>query len=267
MSSFSKAIELHSLGPGTYHWTPTPDWMQGRTAFGGIVASAMTHALQQNIPAERKLRSLQTSFVGPVRAQESRIETTILREGKNFTQAEARLIQGEQICTIVIGSFGAAHASSLTVTPPQKPETTSPDDTPEQPYIPGMMPSFVQHIAFRWTTDSFPFSGSDQARCQGWFRLRDAEPVHLPGLIALLDAWPPPVLALANEVVRGSSVTWLLNFFADLPQEGIPSKEWWFYESQSTASHEGHADSSALVWSPDGALVARSTQLVVEFSG
>jgi hypothetical protein len=42
-----------------------PDWMQGRTSFGGLIAAVSTQAMRDVAGSDWPLRALQTSFIGP----------------------------------------------------------------------------------------------------------------------------------------------------------------------------------------------------------
>lgn len=267
MSSFVEVAALKDLGDGCFSFLPAEDWMQGRTLFGGVIAGAMTRAILTQVedPA-RSLRSMTVSFVAPVRGEEVRIQTRVLRSGKHMTQVEAHAIQGEQVCSVVQGVFGASHAKSLSVPEPVMPEAAPFSEVNSIPYIEGLMPTFSQHMDHRWTVDSFPYSGAEQAHCQGWVKYRENHSVELPEIVGLLDGWPPPILSRSQGFVPGSSVTWMINFFLDSNEIPSSSENFWFYDGHCSAAHGGYADTSASFWTQDGKLVARSRQLVVEFS-
>ena len=42
------------------------EWAQGRASFGGLVAALQYEALRAQVPADRPLRALAITFVGPV---------------------------------------------------------------------------------------------------------------------------------------------------------------------------------------------------------
>ncbi|MBX9694351.1 MAG: thioesterase family protein, partial [Cyanobacteria bacterium] len=65
------------------------DWMQGRTAYGGLSAAMALTAAIQSEPDLPPLRSAQISFVGPL-AGTVKVTTQLLRRGRNaaFIQAD-----------------------------------------------------------------------------------------------------------------------------------------------------------------------------------
>jgi acyl-CoA thioesterase len=267
IQSFRQATTAPPSEDGSVSLVGTTDWTQGRTLFGGVTAGAAIQSLQHVVDTqERPLRSMCASFVAPVRPEPFVITTEILRKGRGITQAEARLVQEGQTCAVFLCSFGATHERSLEVTPPAMPQVPPPEELQVFPYMEGLTPNFTQHIDYRWSTDSFPFSGSDRAQCQGWMRYKGDEPCTLPAFVSLCDAWPPPIFSHSSVPIAGSSVTWMLNLFREWPAEGDPADTWWFYDAMSTATHGGYADSAGSIWDRSGKLVARTRQLVVEFS-
>jgi acyl-CoA thioesterase len=58
---------LASMQPANGGWTAIigEDWSQGRATFGGLVSALGNEAMRRLVPVDRKLRSLQTTFVGP----------------------------------------------------------------------------------------------------------------------------------------------------------------------------------------------------------
>lgn len=266
MGLFAEVSGLKSLDDRLYEFSVPGDWLQGRTAFGGLVVGAALRAMLCEVPQERQPRSLLTQFVGPVTEGSAQVRVEILRSGRALTQVEARVLQGEQTCAVVLGSFGEAHEVFLDVERPAAPIVLPPEELNPMPFLEGMTPNFTQHVDIRWTTDSFPYSGSAAAHCQGWMRLKETTPTDWPTFVALIDAWPPPIFSKASGFVVGSSVTWQVNFFADLPDPKEDPHPWWLFDGVCTAAHVGYADTDATLFNKKGELVARSRQLAVEFS-
>lgn len=266
-STFTSVSEAKKVSENRYVWSVPQNWAQGRTAFGGLVVGSALRVMSEFVPEERALRSLYTSFVGPVKTDtETSITVEVLRSGKSLSHIEARVTQDSQVCTVILGSFGADHERSLHVAPTSAPEVAHYDGLGEMPFIEGVVPTFTKHIAYRWTVESFPYSGADEARVQGWCRLRDTDSVGYPELVALLDAWPPPILSKADSFIPASSATWMINFFYPIEKEALSSKDWWLFDAHSQASVGGYADTDGMLWDSQGRLVAHSKQLAIEFS-
>lgn len=266
MSSYQKVTSLTAVSERVSTFNVTEDWLQGRTAFGGVSAGAAVRAMLQHVPNERTLRSLLVTFVAPVKEGEAHVTVSVLRSGRALHQVEARVMQADQPCLIALGSFGAPHEKYIAIEPSPSPEMPSPAEGITMPFIPGITPNFTQHMEYQWTVDSVPFSGANKAHCQGWFRFKEDEPVGWPELVGLLDAWPPPAICTADGFVPASSVTWMINFFSDVPEGGFSGSDWWKYDAVSTVARDGYADTQGQLWDKNGALIARTRQLAVEFS-
>src|SRR6202030_2120298 len=86
------------------------DWSQGRATFGGMVAALGNEAMRRLVPADRKLRGLETVFAGPALAGTVRIESEVLRVGKAVTIASARLWSADKIAATLTGTYGLARS-------------------------------------------------------------------------------------------------------------------------------------------------------------
>jgi acyl-CoA thioesterase len=205
------------------------------------------------------------SFVGPVVTAPLRLAPTVLREGSAVTHVEARVLQrGEPRCTVQV-AFGAPRASSIALGGAAPPTAPGPDGLPELPYLPGLVPAFTRHFAYRLAAGALPFSGARAAEIGGWIRFRgDPSPAGVDEqAVALLDAWPPPVLALLSAHAPASSLAWTIELvrpFAPLDPRG-----WWYYHAIADAAEGGYAHSHATLWGPDGQVFALGRQSVSVF--
>ncbi len=267
MPSFADALHLVPDGDASVG-TVTPEWAQGRAAFGGLLVGMAVRALAQRVPADRRLRSVLVDFVAPAGVGPLRVETRILREGRALTHAEARLVQGGEVCAVVVAAYGAARATAIRWEAGPPPTVAPADTLPAFPYIEGVTPRFTREFDYRWTGGALPFTGGTDPRVGGWVRLAEPMPADDAVVLALLDAWPAPVLPLLGAPAPASTVTWMVDLVAPAdaaPADAAPDA-WWRFEGTTIAAGEGHASVDGRLWGPDGRLVAASRQLVVEFS-
>ena len=105
---------LASIQPQDKGWSAVvgEDWSQGRATFGGMVAALGNEAMRRLVPAERKLRGLETVFAGPALTGALRMEAEVLRVGKAVTIAGARLWSADKIAATLTGTYGAARSTS-----------------------------------------------------------------------------------------------------------------------------------------------------------
>jgi len=243
-------------------------WAQGRASFGGLVAALQYEAMRAKVPAERPVRSLAITFVGPAEpGVPIRFEVEVLREGKAVSQVLGRAVQNGQVVTLVQGSFGAPRPSEVEVLAAPAPPMKHWDECQELPYIKGVTPEFMRHLAMRWSIGGLPFTGNKSRDMGGWVRLRDeanAEAVSEAHILALVDAWPPALLPHLNKPAAGSTLTWTIEFVQ--PLLALSTLDWCKYYVQIEHARDGYGHAAAALWSPEGQLIALSRQTVTIFA-
>lgn len=259
---FSKLIQSAQREGGTSKMVVGEDWLQGRSAFGGLQGALAVHAMRGLVEAEVPLRTLQVTFMAPVLEGEVHAEARVLRRGKNTQHVEARLLQGDDTLMIAIGVFGSGRPSTVKLDL-QQPVVDS-SQAQELPFMPGLTPAFMQHFTPRWLRGGLPFSGSDLPETVIEADFKDsAEEASELHAIALADFPPPVALSMLKELSAGSSLTWMLEFltddFSSLPLQG------WRIDARLLAARDGYTNQSCRVWGPGGVPVALSRQSMVVF--
>ncbi|MBN2993700.1 thioesterase family protein [Pseudomonas cedrina subsp. fulgida] len=244
------------------------EWGQGRASFGGLVAALQYEALRAQVPAERPLRSLAITFVGPVEPDvPASYQVEVLREGKAVSQLLGRVVQNGEVATLVQASFGASRASEIAVESEAPPVFKHWDECQELPYIKGVTPEFMRYLAMRWSVGGLPFTGTQSREMGGWVRLRGdvkEEPLTEAHILALVDAWPPALLPYLKKPAPGSTLTWTIEFIQ--PLQNLTTLEWCQYHVTIEHARDGYGHVAAAFWSPTGALIAISRQTVVVFA-
>jgi acyl-CoA thioesterase len=263
--SLTQALSLDGAN-GTYFGQVQKEWTQGRAGYGGLVAGQLVRALEKHVPSERCLRSALFDFVAPVAVGQVTIQASVLREGRALTHAEARVLQDGALCALLVATYGAPRISPLRVEGACAPKGEPPERIARLPYVEGVLPRCTQHFDYRWGSSRVPFSGSDRANIGGYVRHPSGGPVDAAGVLALIDAWPPALLALFQRPAPASTVTWMVDFLGPLPASGSESDAFYRYEADTVAAGDGYGSCEARLWAPDGALIAASRQFVVEFS-
>lgn len=237
------------------------DWLQGRTAFGGLQAAFVVNAIRSLLPSPMPLRTLQATFFAPVPAGPLTIRAEILRTGKNTVHAQARFVDGTQTLASFIAVFGTARDSALQQLPRQVPVASA------KPmafgYVPGLTPAFTQHFKARWLRGGFPFSGATLPQNIVELGLDDEGPVSDAHVLALADFIPPVALSLLKKPAFGGTLTWMLEFFVN-GYEGL-SLQHWRVDADLVAAVGGYTSQSVMLWGPGGEPIAISRQSMVVF--
>ncbi len=269
LSSFTRLIEgvKPVAGTGLYQGLVTEDWLQGRAAFGGLMAAYAVTALRQEIGVERPLRALMTSFIGPPGLGVVDIQTNVLRSGKAVTWAGAQISQDGKPCTGFSAAFGGSRESSIHVTTDDRPQVKSPADSVPFRFIPNVTPNLIQHYEIRWALGGMPMSGSKQSEAGAWVRFRDTSQFGEAHVVSLMDVLPPAVLQMQTQMKPISSLTWHLEMLDDLTAPDAQDGEgWWFFQVQARATANGYSQQSATLYTPTGRALAMSQQTIAVFA-
>lgn len=236
-------------------------WGQGRATFGGLVAACLFEKIRPQVAAERPLRSLNLSFVAPVAPGALDVEVRLLREGKAATQMQATAYQHNQVCAVLLASFGGDRASAVNVAAMSPPVIKAPEAATQFPFIAGLTPDFTQYFDYRYAVGKMPFMGGQEPTMGGWIRLREPgnQAAGMAELLCLLDAWPPAVFSLLKAPASGSSLTWSVGV-VDCPADCTGS-DWWQYLADIQHAANGYSHIDATLWDRHGhtALISRQT--------
>ncbi|MCC7545727.1 MAG: thioesterase family protein [Aquabacterium sp.] len=252
-------------------FTVTPDWLQGRTTFGGLLSLLAVQAMRDVCGANWPLRALQTNFVGPVVAGHFYADIILLRQGKNIRQVQCHVTQEDadgniQVGGVLLGVFGTGRDSTLPALMPQMPEVSKTvDEAMLLPFIPGLTPDFTQHLEFRFGEGGLPFTGAADWFSRTYLRLRQAQGIDAELMSVLLsDAGPTPALARLNRPAPASSVSWALELRPitdDVAHDSI-----WRMDKDALAVGEGYVNERTSLWTPSGQLAALGYQVVAVYA-
>ncbi len=260
MLPFSELMRGAHTAPGLCTANVSEDWLQGRSAFGGLQVAIAVRAMRTLVPT-LPLRTLQVLFAAPVPGGPVEARARVLRSGKSTTHVEARIVDGEQTLALVVAVFGTARDSVVSVAP-QQPAVTDERAVPFR-YVPGMTPAFTQHFESRWLRGALPFTHTPSREIVVEIAMRDSGNASEGHVIAIADLIPPIALSFLKTPAPGSSMTWMLEFISDgftrLPLAG------WRVDAELVFAAAGYTSQSAMVWGPGGVPVALSRQSMVVF--
>ena len=240
-------------------------WGQGRATFGGLTAALVFNRMQSLVAEGRPMRSMQVSFVGPVKPETpATLSAEILREGKAVSQGMGKIVQDDQSQLVALASFGGGRESVVAVEQLPAPEAPTPEDCKPLPYIKDVTPEFTQHIDMRWAFGHMPFSGKGGREMGGWMQFREP-PAALTDahIVALVDAWPPALLPHLKSPAPASSLSWALDIIH--PRPAIEPGDWLLYRATIDQAEAGYGHTQADIWTSRGELVATSRQTVTVF--
>ncbi|GIU66057.1 acyl-CoA thioesterase [Candidatus Phycosocius spiralis] len=247
---------------GQFHVQVGPDWMQGRTLYGGITAALSLQAVHRTLPDLPPLRSALIAFAGPS-SGDVVIQPKLLRQGKSavFISTDLRTSAGFGVhATFCFGAKRDSVQAQQTIAMPQLPRP----DTIERAFAKDRpRPEFTGHFDMRLANGPAPVSGGKVAELCWWLKALDRGGVHDDvALMALADAPPPAALSLYDRFSPISTMTWMLDFMSD----DVSSPDGWYAAYlKSEAIAEGYSAQNSYLWSSTGRPLIASRQSVALF--
>lgn len=241
------------------------EWSQGRTVFGGLSAALLYTAAKQYISDDRLIRSMTTSFVGPLLCDTTfSIRVEIVREGKNVSQMQVRAIQDEKNCVLVQLCFAKARESKTGVENNEEHNMAVPNKAKFFPKIPKVTPNFLRHFDLSINAGGLPFTGKKSSIYYGWMRFKQApKAITEAHIICMIDAWPPTLLQQLRWPAPASTVSWNLEFI--YPHRALSPDDWFAYKADTRQAADGYGHTEASIWDIHGEIIALSRQTVAVF--
>lgn len=236
------------------------NWMQGRTAYGGLTAALCLEAARPLAPG-LPVRAVQVAFVGPVNGTVV-CKPEVLRQGKNTVFVSVRMTGDDGVLAECIITFGASRQSSLNFADLPAPDVPNPEDV--KPYFRNHQgPNFAQNFDLLIAGGNLPMSGADKADVSIWMRHKDVDtPMDAVSLLALADAPPPAAMAMFKEPGRISSMTWMAEFLT----EDIQTEDRWFLARHvAQTARNGYSSQEMLLWNKNREPVMVGRQTIALF--
>lgn len=237
------------------------DWLQGRTAYGGLSAAVALHAAQAKLDGLPPLRSAQVAFVGPI-SGDIRVDVERLRRGRtaSFVQSDIAFEKDGDwplgLKTLFV--FMDERESSIDHVASDYPDVPPPDIGKATSRVKTL--SFLQHFEFADVKHAPDKGPADYLR---WIRLADREGLDpMVEMMLIADGLPPAAMNLVDGFGPISSITWQVNMLTTTPET---DDGWWLLRSRSDYARAGMSSQIMSVWNTRGEQVASGTQGVALF--
>ena len=262
MRSFCDLLAGMTEENGRFHVLISDDWLQGRTAYGGLSAALCVEAAKRAVPDLPPLRSAQFTLIGPASGPLT-MTASVMRRGKSAVFVGVDLTGEAGLAAHAILSFGVARPSALSFASLPTPRVKT--IAQSEPFFPGGRSTinFQQHFESRMAGGARPFTPGADPEYLIWFRHRDpgAHRGIVP-LIALADAPPPAAMVLFPQGAPISTMTWSLDVLSDAP---ATADGWWLIQSRADAANQGYSAQRMTLWNADGTPVIVARQNVAIF--
>ena len=255
MTSITALLASATPVEGGFSTEIPANWLQGRTAYGGLSAALALDAAVRLADDLPPLRSAQIAFIGPLSGKVN-VTATLLRRGRNAAFIQSDIVSeaglGFRGTFVFMTSRDSAVAHDATAAAPIAPP---PDDA--KLYV-GPDNFFTSNFEF-----FDPKADLGPAEWLRWGRLREREGLHpMVELMAIGDGLPPGAFKLFGKPTPLSSLNWQINFLDPAP---VTRDGWWLLGAASDHAQGGYSSQRMTIWNADGALVAEAMQAVAIF--
>lgn len=257
MSSLPELLAGEVVTDGSFRATISDNWLQGRTAYGGLSSALALHAAQHSDTDLPPLRSAQVAFIGPL-SGEVTVTATRLRRGRN-----AAFIQSD-----IVSEAGLGYRATFVFMADQQ-SRISLDERPRAPIPPPAADVELYTGPPQFFTGNFNFldqkEGLGSAEWLRWARLRERDGLDpMVEVLAIADGLPPAAFKLLNKAPAPiSSLTWIVNMLTASP---ATTDGWWLLSAHANFAEHGCSSQTMRVWNADGDLVAEGMQSVAIFA-
>jgi acyl-CoA thioesterase len=255
---------LEAASGGLFRGTITPRWNIGPVPNGGYVLAFGLGALSRITPFADPVVAT-AYFVRPTAVGAAEVHTEVIKVGKRFATAQARIVQDGKERARILATFGTLpdgtasdgtppdddEVAHLTLVPPALP----PRDSCVSEYAAGPF-ELAHRFEMALTHSSVAFlrgERTEHALLEGYVRFVDGGVPDLRALAMLADAFPPPVL----NVAAGG---WVPTLELTVQLRARPRTDWVIGRFTTRSVVNGLLEEDGELWDSGGRLLAISRQ-------
>lgn len=259
MTAFDRGVSLESAGEGRYTGHAAEEWTIYKGPNGGYLTALILNAQVQHVDdAERIPRSLAVHFVDRAIEGDVVVEVAIERRGRSFTSTTARMLQDGRLCATSHCAFAIEREGS-SYDEEGMPEVAKPEDLPDTPIPPELLPRFAQNFHYRMALGHVPYTSASNADVGGWIQLKEPRAIDPVLLACYADAFPPALFTRLDHPVDVPTIDLTVHFLGRFPL----GSDWVLCRFTSPVGENGILLEDGSMWSRDGRLLARSRQLAL----
>ncbi len=258
---FDEATRVEAAGEGTFKAAVLDRYNIGPVPNGGYVMAVVQRALCAQLPGHQPL-TLTTHFLRPATVAEAQVDVEVIKEGRRYATARARLWQGGKEVVSSIATMGSGDASPgggagfrhVAGAPPELPPVE------EAVKVPGNDFFLIGHEfdmrlhprCTAWMKGQL----SGEAAVTGYMRFADGREPDLASLPLFCDAVMPAIFGVkAPKHVPTIELT--------VHTRKAPAPGWLRFVFSTRFAFDGHLEEDGELWDERGELVALSRQLAV----
>jgi acyl-CoA thioesterase len=264
-TAFARDTAVRRVDDGAFEAAVSPQWRAGRGPHGGYLAAMILRALSELVDEPgRAPRSLTVHYARAPEPGPVTLHTTLERRGRSLSTVSARLMQDDRLMALALGAFSVSWPGpefSELDAPAVAPADPRPD-TPT-PAVEGV-PRFIQHMVMQPRLGPEPFTGAGAPmESGGWLGLYEPQPIDAPVVALMCDAWWSPPFVRLDRPATSPTIDLTIHFRRRLPAEGSDPDGLCLARFRTEVVHDGFFENDAVIWSPDGRVLAQARQLAL----
>ena len=257
MADFDDDVATTQIAENHFRSQITDRYNVGPIPNGGYVMTVALAAMLKNFPGREPLTTTM-HYLRPTAVGEVEVRVEIVKSGKRYATAMARMIQNGKETGRVLATFGRFEprdASARNLLRGGPPKLVPVEEA--VPMIAVDMFKTAQAFDQRFDPSTAGFlqgKPNGEAKLTGYVRFRDAREPDVLSLPFFCDALPPPVF----HVVQPG---WVPTLELTVHVRARPVAGWLRFKFESRFIFDGLLEEDGELWDESGVLVAQSRQL------
>lgn len=256
MYEFDEDTRVERVGEGSWHATLTDRWSIGPVPNGGYVLAVASAAIRETLAAPDPL-AVTAHFVRPALPGDADVHVELIKTGKTFSTATARVVQDGSERVRVLATWGDLSRGGgpvhVDARPPEVPAPGAPIAERPLDGLPEIARRFDAELApetMRWTQGE----RGEHAEIRGRVRFADGRPPDVHSLVLFADALPPPAFAVMSP-------GWVPTLELGVHVRARPMPGWLSVVFRTRFLFGGLLEEDGEIWDESGTLVALTRQL------
>ncbi|MFC8047483.1 acyl-CoA thioesterase [Nocardia sp. NPDC057353] len=260
---FDTATTLEPVGAGEFRGHTAAGYSNMVGPFGGITAATLVRAVLDDPRRLGEPVSITVHYAGPIADGPFTVRTHPTRTNRSTQHWSVELVQDDVVTTTAAAVTAVRRPtwSDSEVAPPQAPPATEVAPTPP-PEFPIWMGNYEQ----RFVAGAGPLAPGAGPQPDSvttvWVRDSPPRPLDPTALTALCDVFIPRAMVRTGRLVLAGTVSLTVYFHAGAELLAEVADRPVLGTARAQHFGAGFFDQAATVWSPDGAVLATSHQLV-----
>ncbi len=261
--TLDEATRLVPLGEGWWTGATHPAYANMAGPFGGVTAAALLNAVMLDERRAADPIALTVNFCGPIAEGEFEIEAKLQRGGKTTQHWSMELRQNGAVTTTASAVCGV-RKPVWSHYPVQGPTAPPRDDAPEMSKL--GRPRWTRRYSFRFVEgglDNYPREDGVIMSPRTLAYIQDApeRPIDFVSLAALSDAFFVRIMHARGTFQPMATISLTTYFHIGADELAALGATPLLGEADAAIFHNGFADQTCALWTPDGRLIANGVQI------